>query len=234
MTLQQNDPTELLEVYDAAGRATGIARSRAEIHLNGNWHKAFHCWILRRGGHEVVLQRRSLMKDTFAGLWDAAAAGHWRFGESAEEASREIAEELGIAVRFEDLVYRGRERAARRFANGLIDREFHEVYVLEDDRPLSAYRPDPSEVIALAAFPLPQLLEVAALRVERWIASTEAVTVEADGRVEPTNVVLSRQELVPYRVVRLRRNLVARDRVDRIRKLWLRATRTRRLPSAPA
>ena len=166
MVVQQNDPAELLEVFDSRGRATGRARSRSAIHLAGDWHQAFHCWILRRSGHEIVMQRRSLLKDTFAGCWDAAAAGHWRFGESAREAAREIAEELGVAVPFEDLEYRGRERSSRRFACGLIDREFHQVYVLALNAPLSTYRPDPAEVVGLAAFPSRALVELAAGRLE--------------------------------------------------------------------
>src|SRR5437879_1674174 len=160
MSVQQNDPAELLEVFDASGQPTGLARSRAAIHLNGDWHQAFHCWILRHSGREVLLQRRSLAKDTFAGCWDAAAAGHWRFGETAAQAARQIAEELGIEADFEQLVYRGRERIARRFANGLTDREFHQVYVLESDLPLAAYHPDPSEVIGLAAFSVADLISL--------------------------------------------------------------------------
>src|ERR1051325_9039970 len=131
--VQQNDPTELLEVFTPRGQPTGVAKARSAIHLDGDWHLAFHCWILRSGGEQVVLQRRSLRKDTYAGCWDAAAAGHWRFGESAEEAAREIAEELGLSVAFSALAYRGREKAEREFRNGLIDREFHEVYVLDSD-----------------------------------------------------------------------------------------------------
>src|SRR5919199_2537734 len=138
----QNDPSELLEVFDPSGRPTGRARSRAAVHLDGDWHLAFHCWILRRSRQEIVLQRRSALKDTFPLCWDAAAAGHWRFGESAEEAAREIAEELGLDVPFSLLRRVGREREERAFASGLIDREFHDVYVLEWDAPLSSYRPD--------------------------------------------------------------------------------------------
>ncbi|HET6314846.1 MAG TPA: NUDIX domain-containing protein, partial [Chloroflexota bacterium] len=119
---QQNDPHELLEVFDAAGQPTGVAKSRAEVHRDGDWHQAFHCWIVRRE-REVVLQRRSLAKDTFAGYWDASAAGHWRFGESAEQASRELAEELGLSMDFAALQFGGSERLARTFPNGLIDRE---------------------------------------------------------------------------------------------------------------
>ena len=214
-TVQQNDPTELLEVVDVAGRPTGVAKTRSAIHLDGDWHRAFHCWILRRGGQEVVLQRRALIKDTFPGCWDAAAAGHWRFGESAAEAAREIGEELGIAVRFDDLVYRAQERSAHSFPSGLIDRELHEVYVLQDDRPLSVYRPDPAEVMGLGAFPLDGLMSLAAGEAPS-VTSTEAVAVGQDGRLLPTRVVLTREQFVPYSADRLARNLGPLQRVDTI------------------
>lgn len=206
MTVQQNDPTELLEVFDARGQPTGVARSRAAIHLNGDWHQAFHCWIVRRHGREVVLQRRSLAKDTFGGCWDAAAAGHWRFGESAEEAAREIAEELGLAVDFERLVYRGRERAQRRFENGLTDREFHQVYVLESDLPIAEYRPDPAEVIGVAAFALPDVIALATGRASSMTA-VDGVAVLPDRRLRSEKAVVARDELVPYSAARLRRML---------------------------
>jgi isopentenyldiphosphate isomerase len=204
--VQQNDPTELLEVFDASGRPTGRARPRAAIHLAGDWHQAFHCWILRRGGQEVVLQRRSSLKDTYPGYWDAAAAGHWRFGESAAEAAREITEELGLDISFADLAYRGRERASQHFANGLIDREFHQVYVLELDQPLSCYRPDRNEVMAVAAFPSRELVQVAASQQAR-VAAIEAVRVAVDGRLSSAQVVISRSDMVPYSAARLRRML---------------------------
>jgi isopentenyldiphosphate isomerase len=195
--VQQNDPFELLEVLDASGLPTGRAKSRAAIHLDGDWHKAFHCWIVRGPAEEreIVLQRRSLLKDTFAGCWDAAAAGHWRFGESAEAAAREIAEELGLAVGFDALRFRGVERVEHRFENGLVDREWHHVYVLECDLPLAAYRPDPSEVINLAAVRLSELLELVAGR------RAELEAVEAlSGAVS-----IGRADLVPYSIARLRR-----------------------------
>jgi isopentenyldiphosphate isomerase len=204
--IQQNDPRELLEVFDARGQPTGRAKSREAIHVDGDWHVAFHCWILRRGGQEVVLQRRSAAKDTFPGRWDAAAAGHWRFGESAAEAAREISEELGVEVSFSDLVYRGRERAPRRFANGLIDREFHQVYVLALDRPLAEYRPEPAEVSGVAAFPSRALLDVVAGRLG-FMEATEAVTVFADGGLTSAQVEVARDDLVPYSAARLHRTL---------------------------
>jgi isopentenyldiphosphate isomerase len=206
MAVQQNDPGELLEVFDARGQPTGRAGTRAAIHLNGDWHLAFHCWIVRHGWREVVLQRRALLKDTFGGCWDAAAAGHWRFGETAEQAAREIAEELGISVPFSDLVYRGRERSAKRFPNGLTDRELHQVYVLHDDRPLITYRPDPAEVSGLAAFDVADVIALASGAAPIAIAR-EAVAVALDGSLSATQCTVVRDDLVPYTAARLRRML---------------------------
>ena len=204
--VQQNDPTELLEVFTSKGDPTGAAKSRAAIHLEGDWHLAFHCWILRHGGAEVVLQQRSHLKDTFSGCWDAAAAGHWRFGETPAEAAREISEELGIEVAFDQLEYRGRERSARRMPNGLIDRELHEIYLLHDDRPLSVYRPDVSEVIGVAAFNVADVLALASGRLDRGNA-VEAVRVNTNGSLTEVCVSVSRADMVPYSAARLRRTL---------------------------
>ena len=194
---QQNDPHELLEVFDASGRPTGRAKARSAIHLDGDWHQAFHCWIVRPGP-EIVLQRRALNKDTFPGYWDAAAAGHWRFGETPEQAAREIEEELGITVRFDALVFSSRERLARRFASGLIDREHHQVYLLCSSLALREYRPDPAEVSAVAAFRAADVLALLADRVETMR------TVEThDGDAYEVR----RAQMVPYSVARIRRIL---------------------------
>jgi isopentenyldiphosphate isomerase len=206
MGAQQNDPTELLEVFDADGNPTGRAKPRADVHLSGDWHQAFHCWILRRNRDEIVLQRRALAKDTFPGSWDAAAAGHWRFGETAEQAAREIAEELGLEVSFADLVYRGRESSSKEFANGLIDREHHQVYVLESDKPLTEYRPDPSEVSGLAAFVTNDVLALLDGKVSAMRA-VESVEVQADGCMRTAPVTVRQVEMVPYSSARLRRML---------------------------
>jgi isopentenyldiphosphate isomerase len=204
MAVQQNDPTELLEIFTSDGQPTGMAKTRAAIHVEGDWHLAFHCWIMRDGGRQVVLQRRSLVKDTFAGKWDAAAAGHWRFGESAAQAAREIEEELGLDVAFEALTYRARERSVRQFPNGLTDRELHDVYVLDDDRPLTDYRPDPGEVIGLAAFAIADLVALAE-GISAEAQALGAVRVVDAGLLEPITLRVTREDLVPYSADRLRR-----------------------------
>jgi len=71
-------------------------RPRSEIHRLRLRHRAVHVWVLNRRG-EVLLQKRSLRKDCFPGLWDSSAAGHVDRDEDYDAcARRELAEELGI------------------------------------------------------------------------------------------------------------------------------------------
>jgi isopentenyldiphosphate isomerase len=192
------DPDELLEVYDEQGRPTGVARTRRAIHLDGDWHLAFFCWIFRAGpaGLEVVLQRRSERKDVWPGRFDASAAGHVRFGESREERAREIEEELGLSVELSELVSLPTSSHAHYHPNGLIDREHHDLYLLRCDLPLDAYRPNPLEVSGLTSVSIDRLLELRSG--ER--AGLEAALAEVDdaGTLRWSSVVLRRQDLVPY------------------------------------
>src|SRR3712207_1546506 len=146
------DPHELLEVYDRDGRPTGRAKPRGAVHRDGDWHLALFCWVARRGagGPEVLLQHRSLAKDVWPGRFDASAAGHVRFGETLEEAVREVREELGLDVELRELVPFGRHRQEHHHPNGLVDREHHALHLLAPGPPDDAYRPDPAEVLGLA------------------------------------------------------------------------------------
>ena len=53
---------------------------------------------------EILMQKRSLNKDSYPGMYDTSSAGHIPAGcEPLESALRELQEELGIAAKTEDL-----------------------------------------------------------------------------------------------------------------------------------
>ena len=191
------DPHELLEVYDAAGRPTGRAKARGAVHRDGDWHLAFFCWVARPGpnGPEVLLQHRSLAKDVWPGRFDASAAGHVRFGETLEQATREVREELGITVELHDLVPLDRHRQEHRHSNGLIDREHHALHLLVAGPPAADYAPNPAEVLGLAWVRAADLLAL----VEGEQAAIESRYVAAGTSVEAApRRILRRDDLVPY------------------------------------
>ena len=144
---------ELLDIYNENAVKIGV-KAREAVHRDGDWHRTFHCWIVYRDGAGrdfMVVQRRGPDKQSYPNLLDVSAAGHYEAGESIADGVREIQEELGIQVDFADLVPVGMKYSAYR-AFGMIDREFNDVFLLDDDRPLSAYVPQAEEVSDLVCF----------------------------------------------------------------------------------
>lgn len=89
------NPDELFDVVD--GNDCVIAQAtRAEVHARNLFHRAVHI-LVRDGNGNIILQRRSLAKDTCPGLFSTSCAGHVDAGETYGTAAiRELGEELGI------------------------------------------------------------------------------------------------------------------------------------------
>jgi isopentenyldiphosphate isomerase len=127
---------ELLDVVDERGRRTGTKR-RGDVHRDGDWHLAFHLWVVAPGG--VLFQRRARDKASWPGYLDASAAGHLVAGEAIRDGVREAEEELGVAYAFEDLVALGVHRVQDAERSGVINRELQHVFAVRDDRPPAAW-----------------------------------------------------------------------------------------------
>lgn len=99
---------EMIMACEEDGTSIRIA-TREEIHIKGLWHETFHCWIveIKDGTPYIHLQLRSSDKKDFPDLLDISAAGHILAHESIVDGVREIEEELGIDVKFEDLISLG-------------------------------------------------------------------------------------------------------------------------------
>lgn len=86
---------ELFDVVDEEDQVVGQAR-RQDVHAGGLRHRAVHVFVFTARG-ELLLQRRSHLKDVCPGVWDSSCAGHLDAGESYEAcALRELQEELGL------------------------------------------------------------------------------------------------------------------------------------------
>lgn len=165
MMSEAQDPAELFDVVLADGTPTGRTKARAEVHRDGDWHRAVHVWV---AGHDeagepfLMFQQRSLAKDTWPGWLDATVGGHYRAGETVELAIREVEEEIGIAVELASLRSLGVRICINEKQAGILDHELQDLFLLEDDRPLTEFRPHPAELAALVRFRLADLLPVLA------------------------------------------------------------------------
>ena len=123
---------EYLDIVDENGKPTGKTVSREEAHRMGIMHRTAHVWIVRKSaeGYDVLLQKRSLEKESFPGLYDTSSAGHIPAGdEPAASALRELQEELGITATEDQLAYAGRIRI--RYEKVFHGRPFRDDEVIE-------------------------------------------------------------------------------------------------------
>ena len=87
---------EIFDIIDTQGNPTGETVTREKAHAEGIPHRTAHIWIIREkyGRTEVLLQKRSMNKDSFPGKFDTSSAGHIQAGdEPLESALRELGEE---------------------------------------------------------------------------------------------------------------------------------------------
>lgn len=167
-------------------------RSRDDVHRDGAWHQVVHCLVVRPDAPaRVVLQVRTTSTSTYPGRLDLSVTGHLQAGESpAEGMVREIAEEIGIDVAPDLLVPLGRRLLAD--DHGAIrNREVMHVFLLADDRPLTAYPLDPEHAGGLVEIATADLLRVLADPATR----VECASTWVDGRAGTR--VVGYDDLVP-------------------------------------
>ena len=112
---------EYFDVVDEDGKPTGAVVSRETAHKEGIPHRTSHVWIVKKNdkGYDILMQKRSLNKDSFPGMYDTSSAGHIRAGdEPVASAIRELKEELGITAEASQLLYIGK-------FHGRYSKEFH-------------------------------------------------------------------------------------------------------------
>jgi 16S rRNA (adenine1518-N6/adenine1519-N6)-dimethyltransferase len=138
--------SERFPVVDDQDRLLGDA-TRAEVHGNNLRHRAVHIFVFNHLG-ELFLQKRSRWKDRHPRLWDSSAAGHVDAEEDYDvAASRELGEELGVAV---DLT-----RVVKLPASEKTGQEFIWLYQARHDGPFELARSEiehgeffPTEVVS--------------------------------------------------------------------------------------
>ena len=72
---------EIFDIIDTQGNPTGETVTREKAHAEGIPHRTAHIWIIREkyGRTEVLLQKRSMNKDSFPGKFGTSRVrrGTW-------------------------------------------------------------------------------------------------------------------------------------------------------------
>lgn len=140
---------EYIDIFDANLKYLG-KEERVKAHLDGQWHKTFHCWIVsEKNGGQILFQSRSPQMANYPNCLDVSAAGHIMAGETIEDGVREVREELGINFSLDNMYCLGYRVEVADQANGQKNREYQSVHILKHDVLLSEYSPQLEEVNGL-------------------------------------------------------------------------------------
>lgn len=170
---------EMFDIYDEDLQHIGV-KPRAAVHRDGDWHQVFHCWVVgqdENGQVFVILQRRSADKDIYPDKLDISAAGHLEAGETVGEGVRELEEELGLRVDYDDLIPVGCRVGIKKYGD-LIDCEVCHVFLYRCDDRLDAYDYHREEILGLVKLPIDAGLSLFSGEVEQVVVDAVGLGAE--------------------------------------------------------
>ena len=174
---------EYLDIVSEDGNPTGETVDRDTAHREGILHRTAHVWVVRKGndGYEILLQKRSMNKDSFPGLYDTSSAGHIPAGaDFVESAIRELSEELGIDATPGQLNYAGmfRIQYEKVFHERMFkDNEVTKVYVYMEPVEIDGLTLQESEVEEVRWFNLDEVAEEIKTSRKRFCVPTEGLCI---------------------------------------------------------
>ncbi len=190
---------ETFDIYDEHDRWIGTA-TREEAHAHGYWHHTFHCWLARAGesGEAMVLfQQRSAGKDTNPACFDITVAGHLAAGESPKDAVRELEEEIGLDVGFDQLTYLvtiKEDTEGVYHGKRIIDREVSDVFGYIADWEMTRFRLQEEEVAGVYEAPARDLIALMEGAIDELRASG---VVSRDGLLSASETTVTKAAFVP-------------------------------------
>lgn len=131
---------ELWDLYDSGRKLTGRTIVRGDSVPNGCWRLVVHICVFNSAG-QLLIQQRQPFKQGWPNLWDVTVGGAVCAGESSQEgAHRELLEEIGLDVDFENTV----PAFTSTFTGG-----FDDIYIVHMEPDLSQLKLQESEVQAV-------------------------------------------------------------------------------------
>lgn len=186
--------SELLDILDENFHVIG-QDTRANVHEQELLHAAFQCWFIKIFNDKpyILFQKRN-SNVNYPNLLDTTAAGHLSAGEGPEQGAREIEEELGVTIPFEDLTSLGKIRDTLPWRTDKIDNELCHLYAYQYDKPLQTLTLQKSEVEGIVCISMDDFSNLFKLE-----SKLDAEVIVYDGHVVEKKIMsLSMEYFVPH------------------------------------
>lgn len=138
---------------------SGTVKTLEQAWNDEDWIGTFNLWIVQdEPTPSIVYQQRSLDNAWAPGKLDVTAGGHYSAGEEIKDGMREVEEELGKRFRFNDLKYFGRKLHVGPDVKGRERHNIVDIFMIKDNSSLKSYKLQESEVYAVCACPIKDLI----------------------------------------------------------------------------
>lgn len=139
---------------------TGEIKTREQAYRDGDWIGTFNLWVVSNDPEpSIVYQQRGPDRAWAPNLLDVTAGGHFLAGEKLTDGLREVDEELGKQYAPDQVFSLGRKLYVGFHTNGTSHNNIIDIYMVEDNTPLSSYTLEADEVYALCKCPIRELLK---------------------------------------------------------------------------
>lgn len=151
--------TEYIDTYNENHQFIGRFEKR-KAHQLGLWHDVLGSLVINPSKSEVFFQLKNHKHNNVNeyDLLEITAGGHLRAGERLEDGVREVQEETGLQVSFEDMIPSGTRKCD--IDNDMVIREFQYYYLLPLDIDLQDLNPNEDESVAFVKLNIDEALNV--------------------------------------------------------------------------
>lgn len=153
---------KLIDIFNDRYEPLGTEDKKA-AHAKGLWHRTFSALAINPNTRRVILQKKAPGRYSFdrPDYADITVGGHYQAGETISDGVREVHEELGLPVTYDDLHPIGLRQTAVTLAPDYIEREFQHWHLLPLDVPLEDIPLADAEVSGLVDLALDDAIRLA-------------------------------------------------------------------------
>ena len=164
-----NNKMEFIDIFDKKGNLLGYCE-KDQAHKLGYWHKVFGCLIYNNKSNKVFLQLKNPNhnKVNKKPLLEITAGGHLLSGETVKNGVREIKEETGLDIEYNQLTFIEERTCNKVIYKNYKIKEFQYFYTANLDIDVTAFKDfDREEVMGFVEVDIHDLLKILKKKLKR-------------------------------------------------------------------
>ena len=153
---------EYIDIYDNNEKLLGYCK-KEKAHELGYWHKVFGCIIYNNKKNTVILQIKNPHHNKIhkKPLLEITAGGHLISGETLECGIREIKEETGLDIQYDELVFLEKRKCNINLRKNYKIKEFQYYYAVNKNIDIKSFKNfDKNEVLGFLEVKINALIDL--------------------------------------------------------------------------